>query len=41
VRYSTTDNVPLSCGGRGSKLVVFFDEQDSAVGLTEPDLSLA
>ena len=21
---------------RGSKLVVFFDEQDSAVGLTEP-----
>jgi hypothetical protein len=23
---------------RGSKLVVFFDEEDSAVNLTEPDL---
>jgi hypothetical protein len=26
---------------RGSKLVVFFNEQDSAVDLTEPDVSLA
>ena len=26
---------------RGSKLVVFFDEHDAAVNLTEPDLCVA